>query len=103
MNYSIDWDGPGERDREEEEGDAWEYWHHRAHKAEADLHATLKAVLYHFGPEGAHKVTTSALAERTGVLAQSTRQPGEMDGEALREMNNLAVGYPTLPQDKREG
>jgi hypothetical protein len=27
----------------------------------AELHATLKAVLYHFGPEGAQKVTASAL------------------------------------------
>lgn len=32
----------------------------RAEKAEAELDATLKAVLYHFGPEGASKV--SALA-----------------------------------------
>lgn len=34
----------------------------RAEKAEAELRATLKAVLHHFGPEGASKVITSALA-----------------------------------------
>lgn len=56
---------PHEPTREEQEGDAWEYWHQRASKLEADLHATLKAVLYHFGPEGALKVSTSALASRT--------------------------------------
>jgi len=33
----------------------------RAEKAEAELRATLKAVLHHFGPEGANKVTTTAL------------------------------------------
>lgn len=33
-------------------------------KLRADLNAALKAVLYHFGPEGAQKVTASALAER---------------------------------------
>lgn len=57
------WDErPALASEEEEAAEAWEYWHQRAIKLEADLHATLKAVLYHFGPEGAHKVTTSALA-----------------------------------------
>lgn len=52
--------------REEQEADAWEYWHQQAIKLEAELHdATLKAVLHHFGPEGANKVTTTALAALT--------------------------------------
>lgn len=43
MNYIIDWDGPGERDRdqptpEEEKAEAWEYWHQRAVKLERELH-----------------------------------------------------------------
>jgi hypothetical protein len=30
-------------------------------KAEDELHAVLKALLYHYGPEGTNKVVTSAL------------------------------------------
>lgn len=41
-----------------------------------DLHATLKAVLHHFGPEGAHKVTTSALVERMPAGADTGRAVG---------------------------
>lgn len=36
----------------------------KATAAEFDLAATLKAVLFFFGPEGANKVTTSALEAR---------------------------------------
>jgi hypothetical protein len=34
--------------------------------------ATLQSVLYHFGPEGAHKVTTSALEALTGRETEPT-------------------------------
>ena len=36
----------------------------RIEALEADLRETLRAVLHHFGPGGAHKVTTTALAQR---------------------------------------
>ncbi len=46
-------------------------WRERAEKAEARIdllqaerNLTLKAVLFHFGPEGANKVTNSVLEAR---------------------------------------
>lgn len=34
---------------------------------EADLENTLRAVLHHYGPDGAHKVTTTALELRKPI------------------------------------
>lgn len=41
-------------------------WERRARQREFELQAVLKAVLYHFGPEGANKVTTTVLKMREG-------------------------------------
>jgi len=42
----------------------WEAKVARIAELEADLRDTMRAVLYHFGWDGAHKVTTTVLAEK---------------------------------------